>query len=537
MKHRHRLPSGFGTIRYLGEGRKNAYAVHPPARGAQTSGRPKALCYVPDRETGMKVLALYHAGLYKPGMEEMIGLPGGMDNADLGVADERMDDHRRDDQATVMYRYCRRVLADIDRIKEGKRPLMDTFESHAFRNPDQSLPTFSEVYESFCAFKFGSYARKKLSKSARNAANSAFDKLAPFYDLTLDQVSVDALQAQINAVSDENFSKSTVSRVVTLIKRLYKYAGARDMCTKNYGYFVEMPSVKEEKHHQDFSDEELSVLWENRRDPVVQMVLVMCYSGFRVGEFAADNFETHLEGEIPYFRGGLKTAAGRDRIVPVHSLILPMVKEMNGVYLCGKSGSQFRRDMKEKMLELGIDSDGSRRAAGSGGHISESSGRISGSSGSGAKNGGRVVGSSGSGAKSSGRIAGSSGSGARNDGRVAGSSGEGAKNGGRVAGSSGNAARNDGRIAGSGGRGSGNAARYHTPHSCRHTFSRLCESYEVNEADRKRLMGHSFGNDITNGVYGHRSLRELKEQIEKLRAPEGAPKRAHEGTGEEQHKK
>ena len=49
-----------------------------------------------------------------------------------------------------------------------------------------------------------------------------------------------------------------------------------------------------------------------------------------------------------------------------------------------------------------------------------------------------------------------------------------------------------------------------SPHSCRHTFSRLCESYGVREADRKRMLGHSFGNDITNGVYGHRTLEELR---------------------------
>ena len=56
-----------------------------------------------------------------------------------------------------------------------------------------------------------------------------------------------------------------------------------------------------------------------------------------------------------------------------------------------------------------------------------------------------------------------------------------------------------------------------TPHSCRHTFSRLCESYGVREADRKWMMGYSFGNDITNGVYGHRTLEELWMEIEKIK--------------------
>ena len=55
----------------------------------------------------------------------------------------------------------------------------------------------------------------------------------------------------------------------------------------------------------------------------------------------------------------------------------------------------------------------------------------------------------------------------------------------------------------------------HTPHDCRHTFSALCEKYGVRENDRKRMLGHSFGNDITNAVYGHRTLEELRRKSKK----------------------
>ena len=58
---------------------------------------------------------------------------------------------------------------------------------------------------------------------------------------------------------------------------------------------------------------------------------------------------------------------------------------------------------------------------------------------------------------------------------------------------------------------------HHTPHDCRHTFSYLCEKYGVAENDRKRLLGHSF-TDVTNRVYGHRDLEDLRRQIEKIQA-------------------
>ena len=33
------------------------------------------------------------------------------------------------------------------------------------------------------------------------------------------------------------------------------------------------------------------------------------------------------------------------------------------------------------------------------------------------------------------------------------------------------------------------------------------------------MLGHSFGNDITNGVYGHRTLEELRAESEKIKVP------------------
>ena len=59
----------------------------------------------------------------------------------------------------------------------------------------------------------------------------------------------------------------------------------------------------------------------------------------------------------------------------------------------------------------------------------------------------------------------------------------------------------------------------YTDLTTRHTFSRLCESYGVSEADRKRMMGHSLRGDVTNGTYGHRTIRELSEQLEKIMVP------------------
>ena len=57
---------------------------------------------------------------------------------------------------------------------------------------------------------------------------------------------------------------------------------------------------------------------------------------------------------------------------------------------------------------------------------------------------------------------------------------------------------------------------YHTPHDCRHTFAKLCDEYNVNENDKKRMLGHAF-QDVTNSVYGHRDIESLRKEIEKIK--------------------
>lgn len=36
-----KLPNGYGSIKFLGGGRRNAYAVHPPTKEFELNGSPK----------------------------------------------------------------------------------------------------------------------------------------------------------------------------------------------------------------------------------------------------------------------------------------------------------------------------------------------------------------------------------------------------------------------------------------------------------------------------------------------------------------
>ena len=56
----------------------------------------------------------------------------------------------------------------------------------------------------------------------------------------------------------------------------------------------------------------------------------------------------------------------------------------------------------------------------------------------------------------------------------------------------------------------------HTTHDCRHTVATLLDNAGANETAKRRLLGHA-GGDITERVYTHKNLRQLRKCIELLK--------------------
>lgn len=355
MRKKHpRLPNGYGSIRYLGKGRTLPFAVHPPAQNVEGRFvRPKPLCYVPDWYTGLAVLSAYHAGNYRPGIE-----------IELKYSDADIDG------------FCRKVIA------------------HGVYSPEYGL-SVEKVYKSFIEDKFGEYAPVTLSASTLRSYEQGYKYLEPIKDKNIKTVRLEELQTIVNRCDK---TKSTRHNIIMCAKNIWRYALAHDMIEKDIAQFLKLPEGNDCEHGIPLTDEELKKVWKDD-SPVSRLVLILCYSGFRISAF--ESMEINLE-EM-YFRGGVKNKTSKNRIVPIHSCIQSFTKPFPKGY--------------KKMISEYL------------------------------------------------------------------------------------------------------APMNHTAHDCRHTFSMLCERYGVREADRKRLLGHSFGADITNAIYSHRTLEELRTEIEKIKAP------------------
>ena len=372
-----KLPNGYGSIRYLGAGRRNPYAVHPPTKEFDLNGvpqTPKALCYVDDWMKGFAVLTAYKAGTYTPGMENTLNL----DKANVGNNN-----------------LVQRILADYNQMTRAE----------VAQPKDQK--TFAEVYEEFYDWKFEQDKSKVLSNSARNSSRSAFKHCAVLHDRIFSTLRHDDLQQVVDNCPRKH---ATLELIVSLYHQMYKYAEIHELCDKDYSAHVQIKIPEDDEHGVPFSESDLAKLWKDKDNPIAEMLLIMCYSGFRISAYQ----DMHVNLKEWYFQGGVKTSASKGRIVPIHSgiksLVVTRLKRDGGLLTC--TSGTFRKNLRLYLAAIGIED--------------------------------------------------------------------------------------------------------HTPHDCRHTFSALCEKYHVEENDRKRMLGHKF-NDITNSVYGHRSVEDLRNEIEKIK--------------------
>lgn len=314
-----KLPNGFGSIKYLGGNRRNPYAVHPPVKDYTLEGipiTPKALCYVPNWTMGMLVLTAYHNGTYYPGYEQKF------DQIDLKSSEDIL---------------IREMLANFNRSRAAAEKL--------------AAPkiTFAEVYADFYKYKYDESGRE-YSQASKNSTTAAFKNCSRIHNRAFTDLNTRDLQEVIDRCPLRHASKELI---VSLFKQMYEYAMIFEIIEKNYAVSVRVGVPEDDEHGVPFTPEQLRSLWAHSGDDTVDMLLIMCYSGFRIAEYKGmtvniDNWS---------MTGGLKTEAGKDRVVPIHTLIRPLVLKRIEKYGCMMpvSARTFRMRMYETLERLGIE--------------------------------------------------------------------------------------------------------------------------------------------------------------------------------------
>ncbi len=128
-------------------------------------------------------------------------------------------------------------------------------------------------------------------------------------------------------------SANTKSRIKSLFNLMFDYALEYEIVDRNYARTFDVSDeIMQEKEnakrgHIIFSEEEMEILWSNvDKVKFVDWVLIQCYMGWHPQELATLRLE-EVNLENWYMQAGMKTDAGKQRIVPIHTRIHDLVQK------------------------------------------------------------------------------------------------------------------------------------------------------------------------------------------------------------------
>ena len=203
------------------------------------------------------------------------------------------------------------------------------------KNPYDLEPaiTAKELYEKWTE----EYFKTLKNDASARAVTSAWAYCSSVYDMRVMDIRArhvkGCMEEGVAVVrgKEQRPSASMKNKIKSLFNLMLDYALEYEIVDRNYSrsFNLTEETIKEiqtvKKEHIPFTDEEIALLWEHVDDKrYVDAILIQCYSGWRPQELGLIRLgDVDLENWT--FKGGMKTDAGTDRVVPIHSKIQSLV--------------------------------------------------------------------------------------------------------------------------------------------------------------------------------------------------------------------
>lgn len=178
--------------------------------------------------------------------------------------------------------------------------------------------TLKDVYEEWSDRYY-----KTINQSTVAGYSASWKWMEMLYEMKI----ADIRARHLRACLDECDKESMRGAVKSLMNLIFDYAVENEYTDKNYARDLKYKFDKAKRtEHIAFKEDELSKLWENCiTEKYVDIILFQCYTGFRpqeLGELLIDNVDLDKWVIV----GGMKTEAGKNRVVPIHEKIKGIVR-------------------------------------------------------------------------------------------------------------------------------------------------------------------------------------------------------------------
>lgn len=285
----------------------------------------------------------------------------------------------------------------------------------------RSLPahqiTLAELYHRWLP---AHTANTNPSQSTLDSYTNSFKHLVPLHYEPIQNLKYADYQKILDSMRKSGLSYSSCKKVRSLISLLEKYAVKIELINKCYAPLLSIGKNKAVRPHHPFSRQKINLLWVHCDEPGVDTVLILLYTGMRVGEMLALQ-KTDVNIRQGYIRITKSKTASGIRTIPIHHRIFPLI-----VRRMKSSGSSLIADSEGKQYDYSCYCIIWREVM----HSINADG--------------------------------------------------------------------------------------HTTHDCRHTVATLLDNAGANETAKRRILGHT-GGDVTERVYTHKNIRQLRKCIELLK--------------------
>lgn len=191
-----------------------------------------------------------------------------------------------------------------------------------FNNPynlETHTMTFEEIFNLFKEAQ-----EKNVAKATFKSYINSYKRCKPLYNLIFRDIKAPQLQSLINSL---NCSKGTKSITKGFLSVLYKYAIEMEILTTNRAEHIKLPKESKPKKINIFTGYDIKKLWDNIKIDWVEYILIMIYTGMRIGE-AVNLKKENVDLINGIIFGGNKTEKGMNRKIPIRDDIYPIIENL-----------------------------------------------------------------------------------------------------------------------------------------------------------------------------------------------------------------
>lgn len=220
-----------------------------------------------------------------------------------------------------------------------------------------TLISTQELYDLWTAEYFS-----QITDASTRTIKAAWSYCEDLYSIPAKNIRI----RHIKSVIDKCNKPSLKNRIKSVFNLMFDFAMEREIVDHNYARDFKTETIENAEIHTSFTTEEIETLWQFASIPFVNIILYQCYSGWRPQELCRLKLkDVDLNKNI--ITGGMKTKAGKNRIVPIPEALMSTVKkiyamsEMLGCeyFICSQDGTpmtydKYNKRFRKTMRDLGL---------------------------------------------------------------------------------------------------------------------------------------------------------------------------------------